>query len=115
MSVIISEIDGHIAVTIVTQEVSIHDEAERLGGVVYDGETFSFNKWDGDVIVKDVEAEKTHLFALLREKRNQLLAETDWTVNPDVTMTAEMAEYRQALRDLPATVDIYNPVYPVKP
>jgi hypothetical protein len=115
MSVIISEIDGYIAITTVTQEVSIQDEAERLGGVVYDGEIFSFNKWQGNVIVKDVEAEKIHLFSLLREKRNQLLAETDWTANPDTTMTPEMTGYRQALRDLPATVDIYSPVYPTKP
>jgi len=53
--------------------------------------------------------------AELREQRNRLLAETDWTANSDVTMSPEMAEYRQALRDLPSTVDINNPVYPEKP
>ena len=37
-----------------------------------------------------------------RDKRNDLLAATDWTANSDVTMTTEMAAYRQALRDLPA-------------
>ncbi len=51
----------------------------------------------------------------LREQRNQLLTETDWTANSDVTMSAEMTTYRQALRDLPETVDINNPVYPEKP
>jgi hypothetical protein len=51
----------------------------------------------------------------LRTERNQLLTETDWTANSDVTMSPEMAEYRQALRDLPSTVDINNPVYPEKP
>jgi hypothetical protein len=51
----------------------------------------------------------------LREQRNRLLAETDWMANSDVTMSPEMAEYRQALRDLPETVDINNPVYPEKP
>jgi hypothetical protein len=51
----------------------------------------------------------------LRTERNKLLAETDWTANSDVTMSPEMAEYRQALRDLPSTVDINNPVYPEKP
>ena len=39
---------------------------------------------------------------LLREQRNQLLAETDWMANSDVTMTEEWRVYRQALRDLPA-------------
>jgi len=53
---------------------------------------------------------------VLREQRNQLLAETDWTANSDVTMSPEMAEYRQLLRNLPATVvDISDPVYPEKP
>jgi len=51
----------------------------------------------------------------LREQRNQLLAETDWTANSDVTMSPEMAEYRKLLRDLPSTVDINNPVFPTKP
>ena len=37
-----------------------------------------------------------------RDKRNDLLAATDWTANSDVTMTTEMTAYRQALRDLPA-------------
>jgi hypothetical protein len=35
-----------------------------------------------------------------RNKRDQLLAETDWTALSDVTMTDEMAAYRQALRDI---------------
>ena len=52
----------------------------------------------------------------LRTERNRLLAETDWTASTDVTMTAEMTEYRQDLRDLPAnTTDVFNPVYPEKP
>jgi len=52
----------------------------------------------------------------LREKRNQLLAETDYFGMPDMTMTDEMRAYRQALRDLPAnTADPANPVWPTKP
>ena len=35
-----------------------------------------------------------------RDKRNDLLAATDWTANSDVTMTTEMTAYRQALRDI---------------
>ena len=35
-----------------------------------------------------------------RDKRNGLLAATDWTANSDVTMTTEMTAYRQALRDI---------------
>ena len=52
----------------------------------------------------------------LRQRRNQLLAETDYLALVDSTLTDEMQAYRQALRDLPAnTVDPANPVFPTKP
>ena len=52
----------------------------------------------------------------LRQRRNQLLTETDYLALADSTLTDEMRDYRQALRDLPAnTVDPANPVWPVKP
>jgi len=57
--------------------------------------------------------------ANLRERRNQLLAETDFYGNSDVTMSDDMTTYRQALRDLPAgkdTVDkCNNATWPTKP
>ena len=52
----------------------------------------------------------------IREKRNQLLVETDFYALSDVTMTTEMSTYRQALRDLPSSTS--NPedvVFPTKP
>ena len=53
---------------------------------------------------------------VLRNKRNQLLAETDFYALSDVTMSDEMKTYRQALRDLPAnTSDPANHTYPTKP
>ena len=52
----------------------------------------------------------------LRQRRNQLLAETDYLALADSTLTDDMRSYRQALRDLPAnTVDPANPVWPTKP
>jgi len=52
----------------------------------------------------------------LRRQRNQLLSETDYLALADSTLTDEMRDYRQALRDLPAnTVDPANPVWPTKP
>ena len=52
----------------------------------------------------------------LRQRRNQLLTETDYLALADSTLTDEMRSYRQALRDLPAnTVDPANPVWPVTP
>ena len=40
-----------------------------------------------------------------RNKRNNLLAATDWTANSDVTMTTEMTAYRTLLRNLRAQAD----------
>ena len=55
----------------------------------------------------------------LRGKRNNLLKETDFYGNSDVTMSDDMTTYRQALRDLPAgkdTVDkCENATWPTKP
>lgn len=81
----------------------------------------AFDWHDGKVIngewvrftVRDKTADEK--MAEIRTKRNDLLAETDWMALSDVTMTSEMATYRQELRDLPETVDVDNPVYPNKP
>ena len=53
--------------------------------------------------------------ATLRARRNRLLAETDFYGNSDVTMSSDMTTYRQALRDLPANVDLSDITYPTKP
>tara|TARA_R100001079_G_scaffold99941_1_gene64201 strand:- start:23 stop:316 length:294 start_codon:yes stop_codon:yes gene_type:complete len=41
--------------------------------------------------------------AELREQRNNLLAETDWMANSDVTMSNDWKTYRQSLRDITKT------------
>ena len=57
--------------------------------------------------------------ARLREKRNSLLAATDFYALQDVTMSEDMETYRQELRDLPSgltTVEEVQAVtFPVKP
>jgi lysophospholipase L1-like esterase len=69
----------------------------------------------------EIEAELARLTAeqpwkILRQRRDQLLTETDYLALADSTMTDEMQAYRQALRDLPAnTEDPANPVWPTKP
>ena len=40
---------------------------------------------------------------VLRQKRNQLLAETDYMANSDVTMSNDWKKYRQDLRDITKT------------
>ena len=42
---------------------------------------------------------------LLREKRNQLLQQSDWMAVADRIMTQAQIDYRQSLRDLPETAD----------
>ena len=55
----------------------------------------------------------------LRDKRNRLLAETDWWGASDNTMTAEQTQYRQDLRDITNGLDTVEKVeakeFPTKP
>ena len=55
----------------------------------------------------------------LREQRNQLLAESDYMGNSDVTMTDAWKTYRQALRDItsqtPTDDKLSNINWPTKP
>ena len=61
---------------------------------------------------------------LIRNRRWQLLKESDWMANQDRTMTDAEKEYRQKLRDMPAdnpnaTLDsndaVTNVTWPTKP
>ena len=77
-----------------------------------------FKKIDkyGQNIYTPNEAEK---FAYVRYKRNQILAETDWTQISDTPLPAKIkadwGTYRQALRDLPTKININKQVWPEKP
>lgn len=52
----------------------------------------------------------------IRNKRDRLLAETDWMALSDVTMTSEMVAYRQALRDAPEQEGFpFEVAWPTKP
>ncbi len=55
----------------------------------------------------------------LRDKRNSLLAETDWWGASDNTMTDAQKKYRQDLRDLTEGLDTVEKVnsvtWPTKP
>lgn len=90
----------------------------------FDGKEFSFN----DVLSNDhyaaiVEAGITpsaynsaETMDSIREKRNQLLKDTDWQGMSDVTMSDAQTAYRKKLRDLPATnADPTKIVFPDAP
>jgi len=84
-----------------------------------EGQTFDWN--EGSEIngewVRFVVRDKTAIekMAEIRGQRNSLLDDTDKYGLSDVTMTTAMTAYRQALRDLPASVDVNKPVFPTKP
>lgn len=87
--------------------------------------TYENLEWNDAKIAKPTKSELESAYtaavanaaiATLRQRRNQLLSETDYLALVDSTLTDEMKEYRQALRDLPAnTEDPTNPVWPTKP
>ena len=64
-----------------------------------------------EVIAKMKELTDAEPIKLLREERNKLIAETDWTqlkdIDLDIIRERNWKNYRQALRDIPSTVDAY--------
>ena len=79
------------------------------------GTEYSNIHWDDETQTKPTEEEVNNKieelkisepFRLLREERNRLLAESDWTqlkdIDLDIIREKNWKNYRQALRDLPA-------------
>tara|TARA_B100000519_G_C13845199_1_gene251548 strand:- start:89 stop:373 length:285 start_codon:yes stop_codon:yes gene_type:complete len=68
---------------------------------------------------QNLEGTLVQRMAKLRDKRNILLAETDWMGNSDVTMSNDWKTYRQALRDItktePVDMALSNITFPTKP
>ena len=56
-----------------------------------------------EVIDKVAELDAAEPMRLLRIERNKKIAETDWRMLPDHTPSDDWINYRQALRDLPAS------------
>ena len=71
------------------------------------------------ILAKIPEVELDMALANLRQKRNKLLADTDYLALADNTLSEPMKSYRQALRDITeglSTVEQVNSVeFPVKP
>ncbi len=71
---------------------------------------------EDEINAKIAELEAAEPYKLLREERNKLIAETDWTqlkdIDLDIIRERDWKNYRQALRDLPSKsnpkLDIYG-------
>ena len=98
----------------------------------YEGDDPSTIGWDNpenapsieQINAKFQELNAAEPMRLLREERNNKLAETDWmSFSDSPTMTDEWKTYRQALRDLPSTAsptldeqgNLTNVTWPTKP
>lgn len=91
--------------------VDITNKPEVQEGWEYDGVNFSIPA--GPTIEEKM--------TLIRKQRNKLLLESDWTdtLSAKARLGEDLhhvwQEYRQALRDMPETCNIDNPVWPIKP
>lgn len=60
---------------------------------------------ESEIQAKIAELEAAEPMRILRLERTRRLAQSDWMAVSDRIMTQEQIDYRQALRDLPATAD----------
>ena len=88
--------DGVVVNTIVVDSL---DFAENLVEATIGGIGWSYA--DGNFTAPFVSRTDEEKSDAARKRRNDLLAETDWMANSDVTMADNWETYRQALRDLP--------------
>lgn len=78
---------------------------------IFDGEALRDSTPEEDSqVIFDYENQLRQLPEKVRAERDAKLAATDWTASTDVTMTAEMTAYRQALRDVPAQAGFPNTI-----
>ena len=96
-------------------EVSV--SADDINTIVWENGTTPIPK--ANIEAKIPEVELDNAMADLRQKRNAILAETDFHGMSDRTMSAEMTTYRQELRDLTNGVTTAEQakavVFPTKP
>ena len=102
------------------------------------GDTYAGLEWldktqtkptEEEINAKVTELSNSEPMKLLREERNKLIAETDWTqlkdIDLDIIRERNWKNYRQALRDLPAksnpkldnfgNLDMASVTWPTKP
>ena len=89
----------------INSEAFPHVEDDGAGNVTVD--------WDDNIAAFPTadeinEGVNKSNWKMVREERNRRLAETDFYALSDVTMSAEMETYRQALRDITTDAKTYD-------
>ena len=93
-----------------------HTKNFSEGTPVFNGGSWT-QVWETtDATAEQVAQRVEQLSASARNQRNDLLRETDHFALSDVTMSAEMTTYRQALRDVPQQAGFPSTItWPTKP
>ena len=98
-----------------TAQVSV--SGDDINQITWENGTPPISKEQILAIIPQVELDMA--FALLRQKRNSLIAATDYLALSDQEMSEQMKSYRQQLRDITnglSTVEQVNSVvFPTKP
>ena len=121
-------------ITIIDALIALRPRAEwSLDGEDYSGLTWldknQTKPTEDEINAKIVELETAEPARQVREIRDKLLAESDWTQNRDVVLLNDITwkRYRQDLRDLPASasftpkldsngnLDMSSVTWPLKP
>lgn len=94
-------IDSNSNIIRISENIEIHEDSYKCDGVIYYKSVF------GECTVEETEENFVYirnaeeLSFSIREQRNKLLAESDWTQVADAPVDkAAWATYRKALRDI---------------
>lgn len=115
----VARIEKTQAPTVGQYEVAAKDGIENVNGMWKEKWVINpmFSDYTDDEGVTHTKAEQEAAYqanldamaaASVRTQRDAKLSETDWTALTDVTMTNEMAAYRQALRDITTHANFPN-------
>jgi hypothetical protein len=119
---------GSLTTTLINKFISEHNLVVNVIDVLSNGdETWvpapinNLTSNDIQLLGQDPNLTEEQKLAWILQERDVRLAASDWTQLPDVialhddVWLTNWRVYRQALRNLPDTLDINNPVYPVPP
>lgn len=90
--------------------------ADANGTAVESSDPADFGTTWSAVLTKKDELTAAEPMKALRAERDRRLAETDWRASSDLTLAADWATYRQALRDVPSSATSLDDVtWPTPP